>query len=126
MTDIYDAGALVALERNDRAMWVRLKAALGRELPPVTHAGVVGQVWRGGSGRQALLARAVAGMVVASLDPPLGRSAGELLGAAHTADVVDAAVVLLGRTGDRVFTSDPNDSTVLADAAGISMDVLAV
>ena len=59
MSVILDAGAFVALERNDRAMWRRLKAALQSGSPPMTHGGVIAQVWRGGTGRQALLARAL-------------------------------------------------------------------
>ena len=49
---ILDAGAFIALERNERAMWRRLKAALIADEPPMTHGGVVGQVWRGGTGRE--------------------------------------------------------------------------
>lgn len=59
MTLVVDAGALVALERNDRSMWRRLRAELDAGTVPVTHAGVVGQVWRGARGRQASLARVV-------------------------------------------------------------------
>lgn len=59
MTLILDAGAFVALERNDRAMWRRLKAAKLAGTPPRTHGGVIAQVWRGGAGPQAPLARAV-------------------------------------------------------------------
>ena len=34
---VLDAGAFVALERNDRAMWRRLKGALIDGEPPITH-----------------------------------------------------------------------------------------
>ena len=44
MTLILDAGAFVALERNDRAMWRRLKAAKLAGTPPRTHGGVIAQV----------------------------------------------------------------------------------
>jgi hypothetical protein len=40
---------------------------------PLTHGGVVGQVWRGGTGRQAPLARLLPGIEVAALDATLGR-----------------------------------------------------
>ena len=49
MTMVFDAGALLALERNDRPMWRRLKAAQLAAAPPLTHGGVIAQVWRGGS-----------------------------------------------------------------------------
>lgn len=117
MTLVLDAGALVAIDRNDRAMWVRLKAAHEAGRLPVTHAGVVGQVWRG-SARQARLARALAAVDVAPLDEPLGRAAGALLAASGTADVIDAAVVLLADDGDDIVTSDPDDIARLAEAAG--------
>ena len=39
---VLDAGAFVALERNDRAMWRRLKGALIDGEPPVTRGSVVG------------------------------------------------------------------------------------
>lgn len=57
MSLVLDAGALVALERNDRPMWVRLKAALVDGTEVTSHGGVIGQVWRSGGPRQALLAR---------------------------------------------------------------------
>jgi len=67
VTLILDSGALVALERNERSMWVRLKAAqLERDLP-LTHAGVLGQVWRGGP-RQARLSQALGGIVLLAED----------------------------------------------------------
>jgi hypothetical protein len=34
-----------------------------------------------------------------------------------TADPIDATVVLLAATGDRILTSDPDGLTVLAEAA---------
>jgi hypothetical protein len=79
VTLICDAGAFVALERNDRAMWRRLKAEVRAAQPPVSHGGVVAQVWRGGA-RQALLARALSAVEISGLDEGLGRKAGALLG----------------------------------------------
>jgi hypothetical protein len=42
MSLVLDAGALVALERNERPMWARLKGALEEADVPLTHTGVVG------------------------------------------------------------------------------------
>jgi len=126
LTLICDAGALVALERDDRAMWRRLKAELLQGTPPVTHGGVVAQVWRGGYGRQAVLARALAGFDIAALDGPLGRSAGRLLGRSGSSDAIDGAVVALAADGDRIVTSDLADIQQLVDAAGRRVDVVAV
>ena len=123
MTVVLDSGALVAMERNERAMWIRLKAAqLGGD-PPVTHAGVLGQVWRGGP-RLARLSQALAGIDVRPLDEALGRAAGHLLGAAGLADVVDAAVVLLAKDGDEIVTVDHDDLEQLAAAAGCHVELI--
>lgn len=121
---VLDSGALIALERHDRAMWRRLKSALLGGHSPVTHGGVIGQAWRGRGPRQALLARALAGIDVRSLDEPLGRSAGELLAAARRRDVIDAALVRLAEDGDLILTSDPDDIEPLARAAGVHVEVI--
>lgn len=126
MTLVCDAGAFLALERDDRAMWRRLKAEVRAGCPPVTHGGVVAQVWRGGHGRQVTLARALGSVDVASLDDELGRRAGVLLGRAGSRDAIDAAVVLLCAEGDRVVTSDPGDIQRLVGAAGLRVDVIPV
>lgn len=123
MSLVLDSGALVALERDERAMWTRLKAAqLVGELP-VTHAGVLGQVWRGGP-RQARLSQALAGVDVHALDEALGRAAGELLGAAGLADVVDAALVLISVDGDEIVTADRGDLAQLAEASGRHIELI--
>lgn len=109
MTLVLDAGALIALERNDRAIWERLKLAHRTSMPVLTHGGVVGQAWRGHGPRQALLARALASITIRPVDAVLGRAAGELLAASRTEDVVDAALVLLAEDDDVIVTSDPDD-----------------
>ena len=96
----------------------RLKAAHGAATPPVTHGGVVGQVWRGRGPRSALLARALEGIEVRGLDEALGRAAGELLGTTGQSDAADPAVVLLARDGGQIVTSDAADLLPLAEATG--------
>jgi hypothetical protein len=123
---ILDNGALIALERNDRAMWRRLKLALVTEQVPLSHGGVVGQAWRGHGPRQALLARALEAIEVRPLDRALGRAAGELLARAGRSDVVDAALVLLASDGDQIVTSDPGDIEPLARAAHRNVDLIHV
>lgn len=49
---ILDAGALVAVERAHRDVVALIKRELTAGRTPLTHGGVVGQVWRGGSGRR--------------------------------------------------------------------------
>ena len=119
-----DCGALIALERNDRAMWRRLKAAQLAGSVPVSHGGVLGQAWRGRGPRQALLAKALAGIEMRALDERLGRLAGELLARSGTNDVVDAALVLLAEDGDDIVTSDPEDIEPLAALAGRHVELL--
>jgi hypothetical protein len=123
LSTILDAGALISLDRNDRAMWIRLKALHLAGEVPITHGGVVGQVWRGGP-RQARLATALAGMDVRSLDEKLGRAAGRLLSIARMSDVVDAALVALASDTDEIITIDIGDLAQLADAAGCHVELL--
>lgn len=124
MTLVLDAGALLALEKNDRAMWRRLKSARLAGFPPVSHGGIVGQAWRGGGPRQALLAMALAGIDIRPLDGELGRRAGGLLSRVGTGDVIDAALVLLAEDGDEIVTSDPGDLAALAARADLHVDVI--
>jgi len=107
-------------------MWRRLKAAHLAGQTPVSHGGVVGQVWRGRGSRQALLAQALAGTDVKPLDDRLGRAAGELLALAKRRDVIDAALVLLASDGDHILTSDPGDLEPLALAAGRHVELIRV
>jgi hypothetical protein len=123
MSLVFDAGALIALERDERDSWVRLKAAHIRSEVPLTNAAVLGQVWRGGQ-RQARLSQALAGIDIRPLDEGLGRAAGELLGATRRSDVIDASIVLVARDGDEIVTSDPEDLRPLAVASGIHVELV--
>lgn len=123
MTLLLDAGALIAVEHGDRDVIALIKREQVFGRLPVTHGGVVGQVWRGGS-RQANLARLLAGTDVAPLDDALGRRAGALLHRARRADVVDAALLALAADGDEVLTSDAEDLRALASAAGLHVDLV--
>lgn len=125
MSLILDAGGLIAIERDDREVMALLKGEWLAGRPPVTHGGVVGQVWREGQ-RQERLARALPGVQVVALDEALGRRSGVLLGRARRADVIDAAVVLLAEDGDSVLTSDPEDLCGLAAMAGVHLDLIPV
>lgn len=123
MTLVLDAGAFIAVERADR----RVMALLAREhragRVPVTHGGIVAQVWRADA-RQARLGRLLASVGVAALGDELGRSAGALLARAGSSDVIDAALVLLATDGDEILTSDPDDLAILALAAGVHAEIV--
>lgn len=104
-------------------MWTRLKAAQMDGGPPVTHAGVVGQAWRGGP-RQARLAHALDGIDVRAVDETLGRAAGVLLGKTGLSDVIDAAVVIISSDGDDIVTLDRDDLQRLAAALGRHIELI--
>jgi hypothetical protein len=126
MSLVIDAGGLVALERGDLLAHSLLKRELLARKAPRSHAGVLGQVWRGGRGRQARLAQVLPAINIAPMDQRLGERAGVLLGRARMSDVVDAALVLLAVDGDMILTSDPDDLAALADAAGLHVNLVAV
>jgi DNA-binding transcriptional MocR family regulator len=114
---ILDAGALVSVDRNDRAMIARLRASQQHGLELRTNAMVVAQVWRDQHGRQVNLARLLQAVDVRAVSQREGRDAGILQATAGTSDAIDATVVLLASAGDRILTSDPGDIARLAAAA---------
>lgn len=115
---VLDNGALIALERNDRQMWARLKAAAAAGAPVIVPAAAFAQAWRGGAQRQAPLARSVEHMEILPFDERVARAAGVLCGMTRTSDVVDASVALAAAHDDAtaVCTSDPDDIARLLDA----------
>lgn len=126
MTLVLDAGALIAIERSDREIMALLKREHRAGRLPVTHGGVVGQVWRSGGGHQANLARLLPSVNVQAIDEATGKKAGVLLARAGGDDVIDAAVALLAVDGDEILTSDPADLRPLAVAAGLHVDIVPV
>lgn len=107
-------------------MWRRLKASVLAGAPPLTHGGVVAQVWRGGTGRQVPMSRALQAVDVIALDDTLGRAAGVLLGRAELADAINGALAAMADHGDRIVTSDAGDLARLVAAAGRRVDVVPV
>lgn len=126
MTLILDAGAFLAVERGDRELVALIKRERLHQRSPLSHGGVVAQIWRSGSGRQAEVARLLKGVHVKPLDEPLGKRAGALLGRTRGDDAIDAAVVCLATDGDEIITSDPADLRPLAEAAGLHIDLIPV
>ena len=124
MSLLLDSGAFVAVERGDRDVVALVKRERLAQRSPLSHGGVVAQIWRGGSGRQAEVARLLGGVDVRALDEDLGKKAGMLLGRSRTDDAVDAALVCLATDGDDILTSDPEDLRLLAEAAGLHVDLL--
>lgn len=114
MSVVYDAGVLVAADRNDREVWADHRVRLEGGLVPVTTAPVVAQVSR--SPRQAQLRRFLRGCSIASFLADEAHPVGALLGASGTSDVIDAHVVLTAASASAaVLTSDPEELRRLSD-----------
>lgn len=114
---VLDAGAFIAVDRDDRAILARLRVAQQGGLELRSTGVVISQVWRDPTGRQANLARLLRSVDVQAVDQRLGREAGVLLGRAGTQDAVDASIVAISRTGDRILTSDASDIAPLVAAS---------
>lgn len=118
MAVVLDAGGLIAVERQDRAVGALLRVAQRERIPVRTSAAVVARVWR--SGRlQANLARVLTGVEAVPLDGGAGRRVGEVLARTGTADVVDGHLGLVVREDDHVLTGDTDDIVVILRARGV-------
>lgn len=125
MNLLYDAGALIAAERNDRAVWADHRARLELGIVPLTTAPVVAQVSR--SGRQAQLRRFLRGCDVVAFASVQSHAVGALLAAAGTTDVVDAHVVLVASAaGASVLSSDRSDLTRLSARLPVPLRILPI
>ena len=129
-TLVLDAGALIALDRNDRSTWAMLRVAVDRNDVVAVPAGVVGQAWRDGA-RQALLSRALHHCEELALDGAVARAAGLLCGRSRTTDVIDASVAIAAAASARfddvaVLTSDPDDVTRLVGTLGVEALIVTV
>lgn len=108
---VFDAGALIALERGNKRMIALLQRALAQGRTFRIPAGVVAQAWRNGR-VQVGLSRFLHSLEVEiiPLDDQLARSCGELCGIANSSGAIDASVVILARERqDLIVTSDPGD-----------------
>ncbi|GAA1679067.1 hypothetical protein GCM10009745_23530 [Kribbella yunnanensis] len=113
---VYDAGALIAAERDDSRLWAMHLRALTRGIEPTVPAAVLAQVWRGHQQRS--LRRLIQGCEVVPLTQESATWVGELLAIAGRADVVDAQVVACClQQGATCVTSDRGDIAHLAEAA---------
>jgi len=123
---VYDTGALIAAENNDRRIWAIHKRALERRAAPIVPAGVLTEAWRGNS---PMLARFLAGAQIEQLNADAARAAGLLLAniGGHDVEAVDAMVVEAAIRYDRaVLTSNYSDIKALADSANRSLDIVSI
>jgi predicted nucleic acid-binding protein len=118
----YDAGALIAAERDSESLWMLHRELLARDERPTLTTAVLGQVWRGGP--QARLSRLLLGCRIEPLSEFEARSAGAALAASGSSDLVDAAVVVTALVrDDLIVTSDPDDLRRIAAALGRDLAV---
>ena len=98
MTLVLDAGALIAVERGDRATAALIEVGRQDGRGIIVPAGVIAQTWRQGP-RQVRVARLLNAneVSVEPLTDASARATGILCGAADTSDVVDASVVIVAR-----------------------------
>lgn len=113
---VYDAGALIAAERNDRRFWAEHRVRLELGIAPCVPSVIVAQVSR--SPRQVQLRRVLRGCEVTPLDEAGAHRVGALLATSGTTDIADAALVALAveRAAD-IVTSDCTDIERLAAKA---------
>ena len=117
----FDAGGLIALDRNDRRVLVLVARAAETGARITIPATALAQAIRQPQ-RQARLSRLVRQPTtdVVPLDRVDATNVGRLLSASRTADIADAHVVICARrTGQQVVTSDPDDLTDLDPGIGL-------
>lgn len=120
---VYDAGVLVAADRNSRAVWADHRVRLEAGIVPVVPSPVIAQVSR--SAEQVQLRRLLRGCEVAALTGEAAHAAGYLLGRASTSDVVDAVVAYTAaRLHADVVTGDHADIARLLDAVGADVRII--
>jgi predicted nucleic acid-binding protein len=113
---VYDAGVLVAADRDVRSIWAEHRVRLEAGIVPVVPAPLVVQVSR--SPAQVQLRRLLRGCEVVSLTEQRAHFAGRLLGRADSRDVVDAVVAATAAELQAdVVTGDRADIRRLLDAA---------
>jgi hypothetical protein len=111
----FDAGGLIALDRDDRRVIVLLARVRERRERVTVPATALAQAIRRPS-RQVRLARLIRQPTtdLRPLDGPDATSVGLLLAASRTSDIVDAHVVVCARRSDQaIVTSDPGDLSAL-------------
>lgn len=120
---VYDAGVLVAADRDVRSIWAEHRVRLEVGIVPVVPAPVVVQVSR--SPTQVQLRRLLRGCEVVSLTEQRAHFAGRLLGRAGSRDVVDAVVAATAAELQAdVVTGDRADIRRLLDAADASGQII--
>jgi predicted nucleic acid-binding protein len=107
----FDAGGLIALDRNDRRVIALIARAIELGMRITIPATALAQAMRNPT-RQARLSRLIrqAGTDLIALNGSDATAVGLMLARTATADIVDAHVVVCAqRAGQAIITSDPGD-----------------
>jgi hypothetical protein len=107
----FDAGGLIALDRNDRRVITLLARAMERGMRVTIPATALAQALRSPA-KQVRLSRLIRqpGTDLVALDGPGATAVGLLLARTVTADIADAHVVICAqKAGQPVITSDSDD-----------------
>jgi predicted nucleic acid-binding protein len=122
---VYDAGVLIAADRNVRQLWADHRVRLEAGVIPTVPTAVVAQTSR--SPNQVQLRRLLRGCEVIALTEQAAHEVGHLLGKAGTSDIADAAVAQAAADLHAdVVTSDPDDMRRLLQAAKSASHIIAI
>jgi hypothetical protein len=122
---VYDAGVLIAADRNDRRTWAEHRVRLELGLLPLTTAPVVAQVSR--APRQVQLRRFLRGCSIVPFTADQAHEVGALAGAADTSDMVDSHVVIVAESATAtVLTTDPDDMRRLSAAVDTPVPIVTI
>ncbi len=124
---LLDAGALISAEQRPHGkVAAECRLALLARRPALLPAVVLAQVWRA-SPRQHAVSKLRQMCRAVPFTMTTADAVGRLLARSQTADVVDAAVIVAAiEHHAAVLTSDLDDLTRLADAAGYPVRLLTV
>ena len=117
----FDAGGLIALDRDDRRVIALLSRAAEIGARVTIPATALAQAMRKPA-KQARLSRLIRqpASKLVPLDGPDATSVGVLLSASRTSDIADAHVVICARrNGEQIVTSDPDDLRRLDPSASL-------
>lgn len=124
---ILDAGAVIAVSRADQRARAALAAALEAGADVSIPAVVVAETVRGAADDAPVNRIIKAVGEVSTADERVGRTAGQLLGAAQSDSTIDALVVAsaIDAGGAVILTGDPDDLRALAaDRPGVIIQAL--
>ncbi|WP_354641699.1 twitching motility protein PilT [Kitasatospora camelliae] len=116
---VYDSGALIAAEKNDRPFVAQHETFLSARVRPLVPAGVLAQVWNARPS-SAVLHRVLRGCEVLALTEDRAKAAAELCHRAGSRDVVDASIVLaaIEHLDAPILTDDLGDIGELVEVSG--------